>query len=66
MKRSQQIHTPAGDAAERLLEAAARYGELNYRIARILADGDQRPMWYRGDYFADRFAPGQLRTDRRP
>ncbi|HEX6219435.1 MAG TPA: M28 family peptidase, partial [Sphingomicrobium sp.] len=46
--------------------AGARYGELNYRIARTLADADQRPLWYRGDYFADRFAPGQPRTDRRP
>jgi hypothetical protein len=46
--------------------AGARYSELNYRIARSLADADQRPMWYRGDYFADRFAPGQARTERRP
>ena len=46
--------------------AGARYGELNYRIARALADADQRPLWYRDDYFADRFAPGQPRTDRRP
>jgi hypothetical protein len=46
--------------------AGARYSELNYRIARALADADQRPLWYRGDYFADRFAPGQPRTDRRP
>jgi hypothetical protein len=44
--------------------AGARYAELNYRISRTLADADQRPMWYRGDYFADRFAPGQPRTDR--
>ena len=46
--------------------AGARYAELNYRISRTLADADQRPMWYTGDYFADRFAPGQPRTDRRP
>lgn len=46
--------------------AGARYGELNYRIARALADAEQRPLWYRGDYFADRFAPRQPRTDRRP
>ena len=46
--------------------AGARYGELNYRIARTLTDADQRPLWYRGDYFADRFASGQPRTQRRP
>jgi hypothetical protein len=46
--------------------AGARYGELNYRIARSLADSDQRPLWYQGDYFADRYAPGQPRTPRKP
>ncbi len=44
--------------------AAARYGELNYRIARILADQPQRPLWYRGDYFGDAYAPGQARAQR--
>ena len=44
--------------------AGARYSELNYRIARALADADQRPLWYAGDYFADRFAPGQPRSAR--
>jgi hypothetical protein len=60
-------HKPGDDPSLPInWRAGARYGELNYRIARILADGEQRPMWYRGDYFADRFAPGQPRTDRRP
>ena len=44
--------------------AAARYGELNYRIARTLADQPQRPLWYRGDYFGDTYAPGQPRAER--
>ena len=44
--------------------AAARYAELNYRIARALADADRRPYWYRGNYFGDTFAPGQPRADR--
>ena len=46
--------------------AAARYGELNYRIARALADADSRPLWYEGDYFGDTFAPGKPRAPRRP
>ncbi|GLR48740.1 M20/M25/M40 family metallo-hydrolase [Sphingomonas astaxanthinifaciens] len=32
--------------------ALARYGELNYRIARELADSPQRATWKKGDYFA--------------
>lgn len=44
--------------------ALARYGELNYRIARTLADAPERPRWYAGDYFGDRFAPGAKRAVR--
>jgi len=51
-------HTPGDDLGQKIdWNAAARYGELNYRISRTLADADQRPLWYRGDYFGDRFAP---------
>jgi len=42
--------------------AGARYAKLNYEISRILADAEQRPLWYRGDYFGERFAPGQPRA----
>ena len=51
-------------AGNRERNAAARYGELNYRISRTLADADERPLWYRGDYFADRFAPTAPRASR--
>lgn len=44
--------------------ALARYGELNYRIARTLADQPQRPRWYRDSYFADIVAPGAPRAER--
>jgi hypothetical protein len=47
-----------------LWEQGARYAELNYRISRALADADQRPLWYKGDYFGDTFAPGQPRAER--
>jgi len=58
-------HTPADDLAQKIdWNAAARYGELNYRISRSLADADQRPLWYRGDYFGDRFAPNAPRATR--
>lgn len=45
-------------------DQGARYAELNYRISRELADADQRPLWYKGDYFGDTFAPGQPRAAR--
>lgn len=51
---SQPIHWVAG----------ARFADLNYRIARQMADADQRPMWYAGDYFGDSFAPGQPKAKR--
>ena len=58
-------HTPGDDLAQKIdWGAAARYGELNYRISRALADADQRPLWYQGDYFGDRFAPNAPRATR--
>jgi hypothetical protein len=58
-------HTPADDLGQKLdWDSAARYGELNYRISRTLADADQRPLWYRGDYFGDLFAPAAPRATR--
>lgn len=45
-------------------EAGARFADLNYRIAREMADADQRPVWYEGDYFGDTFAPRQPKAKR--
>jgi Zn-dependent M28 family amino/carboxypeptidase len=60
-------HSPADDLSQKIdWASAARYGELNYRISRTLADADERPLWYRGDYFGDRFAPTAPRATRRP
>jgi hypothetical protein len=44
--------------------SGARYAELNYLISRELADADQRPRWYKGDYFGDLYAPGKPRAVR--
>jgi Zn-dependent M28 family amino/carboxypeptidase len=58
-------HSPGDDLGQKIdWNAAARYADLNYRISRILADADQRPLWYRGDYFGDRFAPNAPRATR--
>jgi len=58
-------HKPSDDLSQPInWRAGARYARLNYEISRLLADADQRPRWYRGDYFGDRFAPGQTRAER--
>jgi hypothetical protein len=58
-------HSPADDLGQKIdWLAAAKYGELNYRISRTLADADQRPLWYKGDYFGDLFAPKAPRAVR--
>jgi Zn-dependent M28 family amino/carboxypeptidase len=58
-------HKPNDDLTQKILwDQGARYAELNYRISRALADADQRPMWYKGDYFGDTFAPNQPRAQR--
>jgi hypothetical protein len=60
-------HKVNDDLSQRILwNQGARYAELNYRISRALADADQRPLWYKGDYFGDTFAPGQPRAERQP
>ncbi len=36
-------------------DQAARFAQLNYRIARAIADADQPPEWNPGDYFSELF-----------
>lgn len=58
-------HRPNDDLSQHILwDQGARYAELNYLISRTLADSDQRPLWYKGDYFGDTFAPGQPRAEK--
>lgn len=37
--------------------AAAKFAQVNYEIARELADAKDRPMWKAGDFFGGQFAP---------
>jgi Zn-dependent M28 family amino/carboxypeptidase len=58
-------HHPNDDMAQPIdWDSGARFARLNYLIARRLADSPQRPLWYKGDYFGDAFAPGQPRATR--
>jgi hypothetical protein len=53
-------HSPCDDVAQGIdWEAGARFGELNYRIARRLADASERPRWYADSYFGRTFAADQ-------
>ncbi len=62
---ARHYHQPSDDLKLPILwDAAARYAEFNYRIARQLADADARPMWYQGNYFGNRFAPSAPRAPR--
>jgi len=60
-----RYHQVGDDLSQAILwDAAARYAELNYRIARRLADDPQRPRWYADSYFGKAFAPGQPKASR--
>lgn len=53
-------HQPSDDMKLPILwEEGARFADINYRITRAMADGDQRPMWFQGDFFGNLFAPTQ-------
>jgi Zn-dependent M28 family amino/carboxypeptidase len=45
-------------------KAGARFAEVNYHITRALADADQAPRWYAGDYFGNLFAPKAAKAAR--
>jgi len=45
-KPSDEVGQPAID-----WQSGVRFVDVNYRIARAIADGDQRPLWNKGDFF---------------
>ena len=55
---SGNYHSVRDDMSQPILwDQGARFARLNYLITRDLADSDARPMWYKGDFFGDLFAP---------
>jgi hypothetical protein len=45
-------------------QAGAKYVRLNYLISRELADADERPRWYQGNYFGNLYAPNAPKVPR--
>lgn len=57
---SNNYHNPGDDLNQPIdWTAAARFAEANYRIALAIANADQRPQWYQGDFFGNVFARDQ-------
>ncbi|PZO92311.1 MAG: peptidase M28 [Sphingomonas sanxanigenens] len=60
---SGNYHHPGDDMSQKIdWQAAARFTEANYRITRAMADADQAPEWYQGDYFGNLFAPERTKA----
>jgi Zn-dependent M28 family amino/carboxypeptidase len=45
-------------------KAAAKFAQVNYLIAREIADAPAAPLWYAEDFFGDAFAPTAPRAPR--
>jgi Zn-dependent M28 family amino/carboxypeptidase len=52
-----RYHQPSDDLTQKIdWKAAADFTELNARIIRALAAGEERPSWNEGDFFGELFA----------
>jgi Zn-dependent M28 family amino/carboxypeptidase len=55
---STHYHQPSDDLVQQPAidwESGARFVDVNYRIAREIADADQKPVWKKGDFFGTLF-----------
>ena len=60
-----QYHSPRDDMSQAIdWQAGARFAQLNYLIAREIADGDAAPMWYADSFFGRTFGAGQQHAQR--
>lgn len=60
-----EYHSPRDDLALPFdWNAGARFAQLNYVIAREIANGEQAPLWYADSFFGDAFAREQRRAQR--
>lgn len=60
-----EYHSPRDDMSLPFnWEAGARFAELNYLIAREIADAPDAPRWYRDSFFGTSFAPRAAKAAR--
>ena len=58
---AKNFHRPSDDMDNAIdFDAAAKFAEINARIALTLANDDVRPLWQAGDFFARQFNGPQL------
>jgi hypothetical protein len=58
-----QYHSPRDEVTLPFnWQAGARFAQLNYLIAREIADGAEAPRWYAGSFFGDAFGGRQARA----
>jgi hypothetical protein len=61
----QHLHQPSDDLNQSFdYGHMVQWAELFRRWTERAANADQRPLWYEGDYFGQRFAPGARKVDR--
>lgn len=59
-------HHPGDDISQPIdWESGARFAEANYRIMMAMANDNARPLWFKGDFFGDAFAPNAPRAMRK-
>jgi hypothetical protein len=59
-----RYHQPGDDMSQPLdFDAAARFATDLYKIARSIAQQEQRPKWNKGDFFGARFGTAATRGD---
>jgi hypothetical protein len=57
---STRYHNVGDDLSQNInWQAGAKFAQLNYLIAREIADGAEVPRWYQGSFFGDAFGAGQ-------
>ena len=60
-----RYHNVGDDLSQNLnWQAGAKFAQLNYLIAREIADGTEVPRWYQGSFFGDAFGGNQPRATR--
>ncbi|UYY60329.1 M20/M25/M40 family metallo-hydrolase [Sphingomonas sp. S2-65] len=60
-----RYHRVSDEAGQGLnWQAGAKFAQLNYRIAREIADAAEAPRWYSGNSFGERYAKGSPKAPR--